>query len=116
MPMLFSYGTLQLASVQQANFGRLLSGQADSLVGWRQDMVEITDPKVLAESGERFHPILRYTGQAQDTVAGTVFNISDAELLRADSYEVDDYHRIEVPLASGLKAWVYVAREQSPQL
>ena len=112
MPLLFSYGTLQLPSVQLANFERLLQGQADSLQGWRQDMVEITDPQVLAESGERFHPILRRTDAPQDAVAGTVFDISAAELLRADSYEVDDYHRIEVQLASGSTAWVYVARDQ----
>jgi hypothetical protein len=45
-------------------------------------------------------------------VTGTVFDISHAELLRADGYEVDDYHRIEVQLASGCTAWVYVARDQ----
>ena len=114
MPQLFSYGTLQLPSVQEANFGRLLQGQADSLVGWRQDMVEITDPQVLAESGERFHPILRHTEKQSDTVAGTVFLISEEELARADTYEVDDYHRVEVPLASGICAWVYVAKDHNP--
>lgn len=112
MPLLFSYGTLQLPSVQLANFDRLLQGRADTLQGWREDRVEITDPQVLAESGERFHPILRRTGRAQDAVTGTVFDISHAELLRADGYEVDDYHRIEVQLASGCTAWVYVARDE----
>jgi len=114
MPQLFSYGTLQLPSVQEANFGRLLQGQADSLIGWRQDMVEITDPEVLAESGERFHPILRRTDKQTDTVAGTVFLISEQELAQADAYEVADYHRVEVPLASGICAWVYVAKDQNP--
>ena len=27
----------------------------------------------------------------------------------ADAYEVDDYHRVSVKLASGLEAWVYIA-------
>ena len=112
MPLLFSYGTLQLPSVQIANFDRLLHGQADSLQGWHQDMVKITDPQVLAESGQHWHPILRRTSAPQAAVQGTVFDISEAELLRADSYEVDDYHRIEVQLASGCRAWVYVARDQ----
>ena len=37
MERLFSYGTLQLPEVQTATFGRLLQGQADSLVGFRQE-------------------------------------------------------------------------------
>jgi hypothetical protein len=114
MPQLFSYGTLQLPRVQTANFGRLLTGQTDTLLGWRQDLVEITDPKVLAESAERLHPILRHTGAHSDAVAGTVFDITAAELAQADAYEVDDYHRIEVQLASGARAWVYVAKDQQP--
>ena len=32
--LLFSYGTLQLDSVQLASFGRLLEGEADALPGW----------------------------------------------------------------------------------
>ena len=52
---LFSYGTLQQDEVQLASFGRLLKGAADALVGFKQEMVEITDPDVLAKSGKRFH-------------------------------------------------------------
>jgi gamma-glutamylcyclotransferase (GGCT)/AIG2-like uncharacterized protein YtfP len=37
-----------------------------------------------------------------------VFEISETELAAADEYEVDDYHRIAVPLRSGATAWVYV--------
>ena len=47
--LLFSYGTLQNPKVQQANFGRLLDGMADSLVGFVQAEIEITDPEVIAE-------------------------------------------------------------------
>ena len=50
--LLFSYGTLQQEDVQLASFGRRLSGRADALVGWRQEMVEITDPDVLTKSGK----------------------------------------------------------------
>ena len=109
--LLFSYGTLQLASVQLANFDRLLEGQADSLPAWRQELLEITDAAVLAQSGQRYHPILRYTGAATDAVSGTVFSITPEELLRADAYEVGDYQRVRVALASGQIAWVYVARD-----
>ena len=56
--LLFSYGTLQQEDVQRAAFGRKLNGMRDALPGWRQELVEITDPDVLAKSGERFHPIV----------------------------------------------------------
>lgn len=107
---LFSYGTLQQENVQLATFGRKLEGRADALVGFRQDMVEITDPDVLATSGARFHPIVSKSGDASDRVAGTVFSISAHELAAADAYEVADYARIDAPLASGERAWVYVKR------
>ena len=70
-------------------------------------MVEITDPDVLAKSGLRFHPIV-LPGAASDSVAGTVFDITDEELAAADAYEVSDYRRMEVTLASGRSAFVYV--------
>lgn len=105
---LFSYGTLQLLRVQIETFGRELEGQVDSLVGWAQDFVEITDPEVLRKSDQTHHPILRYTGHASDRVSGTVFKITAQELLNADSYEVDDYKRAAAQTASGLTVWVYV--------
>ena len=108
MPHLFSYGTLQQDDVQHATFGRLLHGRADALPGFTQAMVAIDDPQVVATSGRTHHPIVRHSGDAGDRVAGTVFEVSDNELARADDYEVDAYRRIAVTLASGLEAWVYV--------
>lgn len=105
---LFSYGTLQQENVQRATFGRLLDGTPDALMGYVSAMVEITDPDVLAASGERFHPIVRRSDIPTDRVAGTVFLISEAELAAADEYEVSDYVRVSAQLASGLDAWVYV--------
>jgi gamma-glutamylcyclotransferase (GGCT)/AIG2-like uncharacterized protein YtfP len=110
---LFSYGTLQQRQVQLDTFGRELSGKADSLVGYHLAQVKITDPKVLASSGQEYHPILRYSGQPSDQVAGTVFALSAAELAAADRYEVDDYQRVAVSLLSGQAAWVYVAADRS---
>ena len=107
---LFSYGTLQQSDVQMATFGRLLEGRADALVGFRVEMLEITDADVLAKSGQRFHPIVMASGDTEDRVVGTVFDITPAELAAADAYEVDDYARVEAPLASGATAWVYVRR------
>jgi len=105
---LFSYGTLQLESVQLSSFGRRLEGAPDTIPHYRKDMVEITDPAVLAASGEKFHPIVSPSGNPADEVPGTVFRITAKELAAADEYEVADYKRIEVTLKSGLKAWVYV--------
>ncbi len=105
---LFSYGTLQYEAVQLANFGRKLEGNKDQLPGFELSMLEITDPDVIATSGEAFHPIITYTGNSTNCVDGTVFDISEEELKRADSYEVSDYKRIKVKLSSGVSAWVYV--------
>ena len=106
--LLFSYGTLQLAEVQMAQFKRLLDGEDDAMPRFAQAMVEITDPEVLRKSGQRFHPIVSETGNPADSVAGKVFAVTDAELAAADEYEVDDYKRVLVRLASGRDAWVYV--------
>ncbi|WP_249998053.1 gamma-glutamylcyclotransferase family protein [Actinoplanes sp. M2I2] len=109
MPLLFSYGTLRDPAVQKATFGRTLAGRADRLVGFRLEMLEIADAEVVALSGESHHPIL-VTGSPDDTVDGSVFELTDEELRRADEYEVDDYRRVEAALASGGVAWAYVAR------
>jgi hypothetical protein len=108
MPLLFSYGTLRDPDVQKANFGRELAGRSDSVLGFRLEQVEITDPHVLEVSGLTHHPILIATGDPHDAVAGAALEVTDADLLRADEYEVDDYHRVEAPLASGDVAWIYV--------
>lgn len=105
---LFSYGTLQQENVQMSSFGRLLVGRPDHMPGFRKEMVEITDPDVLAKSGEKFHPIVVPSNDPADSIAGTVFRITAEELAAADAYEVSDYKRIETMLASRTKAWVYV--------
>jgi gamma-glutamylcyclotransferase (GGCT)/AIG2-like uncharacterized protein YtfP len=106
--LLFSYGTLQQEEVQLSSFGRLLEGRADAMPGYRQSLIEITDPDVIRTSGKRFHPIVEVSGNSGDEVEGKVFWITEAELKAADDYEVADYKRIEVRLRSGNTAWVYV--------
>lgn len=107
--LLFSYGTLQLEPVQRATFGRRLTGTKDTLPGYRLGQLEIKSDEVVATSGVATHPIVHATGNPLDLVAGTVFRITAGELARADAYEVDDYARVKVTLASGTKAWVYAA-------
>ncbi|MBS0457667.1 MAG: gamma-glutamylcyclotransferase [Proteobacteria bacterium] len=108
MPLLFSYGTLQLDSVQIDSFGRLLDGHADTLPGYELGQLEITDPAVLASSGKSHHPIARACGDGRQCIEGMVFAISDEELASADRYEVADYRRVLAELGSGQVAWVYV--------
>ena len=98
---LFSYGTLQQSDLQKTLFGRELPGHPDRLPGYHLATLPITDPDVIAASGTAEHPI--------DHIDGTVLQLTDAELVAADAYEVDDYSRSLVTLASGVSAWVYAA-------
>ena len=110
MPLLFSYGTLQRPHVQLATFGRLLTGRADVLPGFRLAAVRIDDPARVAALGQTHHANAIYTGRTDDRVAGTAFDITDAELAAADGYERRDaYARLGVTLGSGVDAWVYVS-------
>ena len=110
MPLLFSYGTLQKEQVQLETFGRLLQGKVDNLPAYKLDFVEITDPDVLRKSGERFHPIISFSGNPDDKVEGVLFEVTDKEILSADEYEVDDYKRIELVFASGKSGFIYIEK------
>jgi len=110
---LFSYGTLRYENVQLTTFGRKLTGQIDSLPGYSLKKVQITDPEVIAKSGEDLHYIIHFSGNPEDRIPGIVFKISPAELEQADKYEVADYKRIQVKLLSDASAWVYVSTNSS---
>ena len=103
----FSYGTLRQPEVQVALYGREVPTVADALPGYRLEWLTITDPEVIATSGSDRHPILR-RGAATDVVEGSYLELSDEDLAATDNYEVDDYRRVEVALASSVAAWVYV--------
>lgn len=111
MENLFSYGTLQQENVQLATFNRKLEGYADFITGYKLSLLEIKDQQVIATSGKTHHPIVEYSGNVIDTVAGTVFKVSEVELLQADAYEVSDYIRVRALLKSGGETWVYVKHE-----
>jgi hypothetical protein len=108
MPLLFSYGTLQLPEVQLATYGRRLDGTEDALHGYRLEQLVITDPEVVRLSGKPVHTIARHSGDPADRIAGVRFDLTDAELAATDAYEVDAYGRTEVELESGTRAFVYV--------
>src|SRR4051794_39462511 len=105
---LFSYGTLQQEEVQRATYGRLLAGPPDVLTGYRLQPLTITNPEVVALSGEAVHMIASRTGDPAETISGVIYAITPAELAATDNYEGDAYARVEVRLASGATAFVYV--------
>jgi hypothetical protein len=107
MPLLFSYGTLQQPSVQMSTFGRHLQGQPDELLGFEQSVLTVADPAFVATNGKADHSIVRFNGQPDSRVGGTVFEVTDAELAQSDDYEPAGYARVLASLASGRQAWVY---------
>jgi gamma-glutamylcyclotransferase (GGCT)/AIG2-like uncharacterized protein YtfP len=113
--LLFTYGTLRDPGVQQSLFGRLVAAAPDSIPGYRLDMLTITDAAVIKASGSDRHPILR-RGSPDDAVLGACLELTDDDLAAADRYEVADYTRVAVTLASGNRAWVYVSVEEAQLL
>ena len=109
MPLLFSYGTLQQEDVQIKAFGRKLQGEKDLLLGYEPSLVRIPDPTVAKRLARTHHDNVTATGDDWSTVQGTVFEVTDDELAKADQFEAEfAYRRINGTLASGKEAWVYV--------
>jgi len=106
---LFSYGTLQQEKVQQRLFGRILTGSADVLSGYKAATIEITDEAFLSKKEGKCQKTL--IASEDDTVEGTALEITNEELLIADKYEPANYKRINVVLESGSEAWIYIATE-----
>jgi Gamma-glutamyl cyclotransferase, AIG2-like len=109
MPRLFSYGSLQQEEVQLATFGRKLDGEKDLLIGYEPSLVRIADPEVAKRLKKLHHDNVSKTGDEWSNVQGTVFEVTDEELAKADTFEAQYlYKRMSVDLASGKDAWVYV--------
>ena len=101
MPLLFSYGTLQQENVQRSVFARRLDGRRDELPAFEQGVVT---------TGKTQHANVKFNGNEESRVPGTVFEITDAELASADTFETAfSYKRVAAKLASGRQAWVYVS-------
>lgn len=109
---LFSYGTLQLESVQIATFGTRLTGTADALECYVLDPLEVDDELVIAISGKSEHTVARFTGRRTDVIEGTVYTVSPADIDHADGYETPLRQRAAVTLRSGVRAWAYVDPER----
>ncbi len=109
MPLLFSYGTLQHEEVQLSTFGRKLDGEKDLLIGYEPSLVRIPDAAVAERLKKTHHDNVTRTGDDWSSVQGTAFDVTDEELAKADTFEAQfNYTRVNVTLASGNDAWVYV--------
>src|SRR5918999_288038 len=101
MPLLFSYGTLQHDDVQRSTFGRLLRGEADELLGYHRSSVKIDNAALATALGRTHHANATFSGDESARVPGSVFEVSDAELTRADEFEAPfSYRRVTALLAS----------------
>ena len=107
---MFSYGTLCQPEVQRATYGRVLTGVPDVLPGYALEWLKIEDPTAVALAGSDQHAAVRRTDDPEDAVAGTRFEISQADLTAADAFLTDDFVRLWEELESGVSAWVYVDR------
>jgi len=107
VPLIFSYGSLQQEAVQVSVYGRVLGGEPDELVDWVRG--EIAVPKSHKASATLTHYAnVTFAPGSGGRVAGTVFEITEAELATTDGYEREaEYVRVIVTLASDRRAWVY---------
>lgn len=105
MEKLFAYGTLKDKDIQEAVFGRILTGIPDKLIGYTVKEIHIEE-----EFGIAQYPIITATKNPEDSISGIVYELSSRELQLADTYEGIHYKRIEVELHSNEIVWVYSAK------
>ena len=102
MEYLFTYGTLQDSQVQEYIFGRILNGNPDALLGFKK----------MENAVYGRYPLVLQTKKLEDKVSGTVYEVSEIDLKKADIYETSAYKREKFPLESGSSAWVYIENSQ----
>ena len=94
--------------MQQATFGRQLSGTDDTLTGFGPIPLKIEDQELVTISGKEYHTMAKFTGRTSDAVSGTLFRLMKDELRKADTHQVPAVKRVAVVLRSGMRAWAYV--------
>jgi gamma-glutamylcyclotransferase (GGCT)/AIG2-like uncharacterized protein YtfP len=110
MPLIFSYGSLQEEAVQRTVYGRVLRGEADALVGWVRTQIDVPKWHKAASSGTTHYANVERSPASASRVAGTLLELTDAELNASDGYERDaDYIRVMTTLESKRQAWLYVS-------
>jgi len=111
VPLIFSYGSLQQEAVQLSNYSRVVRGDPDELIGWVRSEIAVPKWHKAAAAAISHYANVERSPESGRRVAGTVFELTDAELAATDTYELDaEYGRVLAELASGRSAWVYVSQ------
>ncbi|WKL50196.1 gamma-glutamylcyclotransferase family protein [Flavobacterium pectinovorum] len=103
MEKLFSYGTLRSKEIQRQVFNRILTGSADQLLDHKLKSLQIEE-----EFGMADYVVVVPSTDPSDIIHGVVFDVSSAELAKADIFESNAYKRVHVKLKSGTEAWIYI--------
>ena len=106
--LIFSYGTLQMPRVQHELLGRLVAMDDDALLGFETVAIEIDHPDVIEFSGSSTHLGL-IPGDPAARIEGKLLHVTESDWPALDDYEGEEYRRTQVTLASGTRAWVYLA-------
>lgn len=106
---LFTYGTLQKPEVQLRLFDRTLVGFPDRLKGYAIVPIKITDKRFLEMGLGDVQKTITPSANAEEVIEGSILELTEKELMKADQYEPDNYRRIRLRFESGRQAWVYVA-------
>ena len=112
MPIVFSFGTLRQAHVQEALFGRRVTSEPARIVGYRVARVRITDPGSIEASGSDVHPALVVDDEESASVEGELLDLTDSELAAVDRYEQVSFQPIKVRTERGREAVAYVPRPE----
>lgn len=92
---LFTYGTLQEASIQLRLFGRVIEGRAAVMRGYKRAQIRLGEVYFVAVPAEN------------EEIAGQVLELSPEELHRCDVYEGAAYLRERGHLSDGSLVWIY---------
>lgn len=112
MNLFFSYGVLQFDKTQIDTFGRLLNRTVDIVKGYKLDNIKIQNPEIITLMDNDFHPVAKSTNNLNDEITGTVFELSDEDMAKIETYtqEYTSLTKTEVTLGSGKKSWMYVSK------
>jgi hypothetical protein len=112
LPLVFTHGSLQEEAVQVSLYGRVLRCEPDELVDCIRTQIEVPAWHKAAAAGVAYYTNVTFLRGSGGRVAGKVLELTEAELVATDRYEKDaDYVRVQVDLASGRRAWVFVSAQ-----
>ena len=103
MEQIFSYGTLRSKEIQMKVLNKILTGTPDQIIGYK-----IKDLQIEEEFGMEDYFVATPSENPSDTIDGIVFNVTNADLAKADLFESNAYKRTLITLKSGITAWIYL--------